>query len=185
MRRVLVIAMVLAVGLLPGVAARADAAGPTVRFATTLGTIDVQLLSDDAPATVANFMGYVNRGDYNGTFFHRSVSGFVIQNGGFTVFGRVVDSAGLSVMDAIAAQRIVNASATFGATFNELPVYNYPTGTTPGTDNLVMVNSITVLSGTSSDTTAPTIVSRRPRGNERFSSRSRRPTTPATRPPRS
>jgi cyclophilin family peptidyl-prolyl cis-trans isomerase len=36
---------------------------------------------------VPNFLGYVNRGDYDGTFIHRSVPGSVIQGGGFAFEG--------------------------------------------------------------------------------------------------
>jgi cyclophilin family peptidyl-prolyl cis-trans isomerase len=36
-----------------------------------------------APGTVTNFLNYVNRGDYEDTFIHRSVPGFVVQGGGF------------------------------------------------------------------------------------------------------
>ena len=54
-----------------------------VTIQTPLGSFDVELLEDVAPATVANFLNYVNRGDYNDTFLHRSVPGFVIQGGGF------------------------------------------------------------------------------------------------------
>lgn len=55
----------------------------TIRFATTLGDFDVDLLEDDAPNTVQNFLSYVDRGDYDGTIVHRSVPGFVIQGGGY------------------------------------------------------------------------------------------------------
>lgn len=41
------------------------------------------MLEDDAPKTVENFLGYVNRGDYDGTFIHRSIPGFIIQGGGY------------------------------------------------------------------------------------------------------
>ena len=54
-----------------------------VRFRTSLGDIDVQLLPESAPATVQNFLNYMNRGDYNNSFFHRSVQNFIIQGGGF------------------------------------------------------------------------------------------------------
>ncbi|MEO7649508.1 MAG: peptidylprolyl isomerase, partial [Bryobacteraceae bacterium] len=57
--------------------------GPTVRFNTTLGNIDVTLLTAAAPRTVANFLTYVNRGAFNNSIFHRSPPGFVIQGGGY------------------------------------------------------------------------------------------------------
>lgn len=63
--------------------AAAALSAQTVRFKTNLGDIDVALLPNEAPRTVDNFMRYVNRGAYNGTFFHRSVRNFVIQTGGF------------------------------------------------------------------------------------------------------
>jgi len=64
--------------------------GTIARFATDIGDINV-LLYDQAnpgvtrstPLTVANFLRYVNDGRYEQTVFHRSVSGFVIQGGGF------------------------------------------------------------------------------------------------------
>ena len=39
------------------------------------------------PATVANFLSYVDGGHYQNTFIHRSVPGFVVQGGGFNVTG--------------------------------------------------------------------------------------------------
>jgi cyclophilin family peptidyl-prolyl cis-trans isomerase len=78
----------LALGLL--VAPRAEATDSTyVRFNTSLGNIDVQLLSDEAPKNVANFMGYVTGAtiNYNNSIIHRSVPGFVIQGGGYNFVG--------------------------------------------------------------------------------------------------
>ena len=40
-----------------------------------------------APLTVQNFRDYINRGDYVNTIIHRSVPGFIVQGGGFTVNG--------------------------------------------------------------------------------------------------
>lgn len=51
---------------------------------TPLGDIEIELFDDVTPGTVANFLNYVDDGDYEGTFVHRSVPGFVIQGGGFT-----------------------------------------------------------------------------------------------------
>jgi cyclophilin family peptidyl-prolyl cis-trans isomerase len=60
-------------------------ASSAVRVATTLGDMDFILFDTATPLTVANFMGYVNRGDYVDTVFHRSPPGFVLQGGGFRV----------------------------------------------------------------------------------------------------
>ena len=56
----------------------------TVTFNTNVGDIVVELLPDEAPISVANFLGYVERGDYVATLIHRSVANFVIQGGGFS-----------------------------------------------------------------------------------------------------
>ena len=42
------------------------------------------MIREKAPKTVANFMGYLNNGHYDGTIFHRVIDGFMIQGGGFT-----------------------------------------------------------------------------------------------------
>lgn len=54
-----------------------------VLIETPLGDIEIELLTADAPKTVANFLSYVQSGRYDQTFFHRSVPGFIIQGGGF------------------------------------------------------------------------------------------------------
>jgi peptidyl-prolyl cis-trans isomerase A (cyclophilin A) len=50
---------------------------------TSLGELCMRLFRAEAPNTVTNFVKYVTDGDYNGSFFHRSVAGFVVQGGGF------------------------------------------------------------------------------------------------------
>lgn len=52
-------------------------------MSTSLGDIDLVLYADRAPVTVKNFLGYVDKGEYNGTIFHRVIKGFMIQGGGF------------------------------------------------------------------------------------------------------
>jgi len=54
-----------------------------VTFDTVLGEIQVNLYDNATPATVANFLTYVQNGNYNGAVFHRSVAGFIVQGGGF------------------------------------------------------------------------------------------------------
>lgn len=61
--------------------------GQVVQINTVMGAFNVELLADDAPQTVANFLRYTNRGAYNNSFIHRSVPGFVIQGGGYTLSG--------------------------------------------------------------------------------------------------
>ncbi len=59
------------------------AANPRVRMTTSMGVIELELDVKLAPATAKNFLGYVEKGFYNGTIFHRVIPGFMIQGGGF------------------------------------------------------------------------------------------------------
>ena len=61
----------------------AEAAGSQVRLETSSGVIVLALDGAKAPATVANFLAYVDAGHYDGTLFHRVIPGFMIQGGGF------------------------------------------------------------------------------------------------------
>lgn len=60
------------------------AGNPTVVMSTNMGDIHIELAEDKAPKTVANFLGYVEDKHYDGTVFHRVISNFMIQGGGFT-----------------------------------------------------------------------------------------------------
>ena len=55
----------------------------TVLIETPLGDIEIELLEEDAPKTVANFLNYIENNRYDKTFIHRSVPDFIIQGGGF------------------------------------------------------------------------------------------------------
>lgn len=54
---------------------------PRVRFSTNKGEFIMVLFTGKAPITVSNFMELVNKGFYNGIYFHRVVPGFVVQAG--------------------------------------------------------------------------------------------------------
>ena len=55
---------------------------PKVTMETTLGVITLELYEKEAPITVENFLRYVDEKFYDGTIFHRVISGFMIQGGG-------------------------------------------------------------------------------------------------------
>ena len=55
----------------------------TIELQTNKGNIRIELDDEKAPATVANFVSYVEKGHYDGTVFHRVIKGFMIQGGGF------------------------------------------------------------------------------------------------------
>ncbi len=58
-------------------------AQPKVKLTTTLGEIIIQLNTEKAPVSSANFLDYVKAGFYDGTIFHRVIPGFMAQGGGF------------------------------------------------------------------------------------------------------
>jgi peptidyl-prolyl cis-trans isomerase A (cyclophilin A) len=51
---------------------------------TPFGEVEIELFDEAAPETVANFLNYVNDGDYAKSFIHRSLPGFVVQGGGYS-----------------------------------------------------------------------------------------------------
>ena len=85
-------------------------AGTLAQFRTPLGEIDVELFDQDKPATVQNFIRYVQTGAYADMFMHRWVPGFVIQGGGFAVSNRLATNA------------IIVPVTTFSAITNEYAV---------------------------------------------------------------
>ncbi|WP_024539236.1 peptidylprolyl isomerase [Comamonas badia] len=58
----------------------------TINMAETAtpGVIVLELDTDKAPESAANFLAYVNKGHYDGTIFHRVIKNFMLQGGGFT-----------------------------------------------------------------------------------------------------
>jgi cyclophilin family peptidyl-prolyl cis-trans isomerase len=66
---------------------------------TSMGTIEIELYSEDAPKTVANFVGLAEEKYYDGVIFHRVSRNFVIQGGdptgkgtgGKSIYGKPYD----------------------------------------------------------------------------------------------
>ena len=91
MKQLLAIVILALTGLMPATAFtqdnNTDTKGTgmvTVTMQTSKGVITLELDGDKAPDTVANFVAYANAGHYDGTIFHRVISNFMIQGGGFT-----------------------------------------------------------------------------------------------------
>ncbi len=54
-----------------------------VKLSTNFGDITIELDTEKAPITAANFLQYVESGFYENVIFHRVINGFMIQGGGF------------------------------------------------------------------------------------------------------
>lgn len=54
---------------------------------TSMGTIEIELDRAHSPITVENFVNYANTGYYDGLVFHRIISEFMVQGGGFDTDG--------------------------------------------------------------------------------------------------
>ena len=81
MKRVLFLAALS--GVLAGCGAETADKNPIVVMETSKGTIKIELFAEKAPITVKNFLSYVDDKFYDGTIFHRVISDFMIQGGGF------------------------------------------------------------------------------------------------------
>lgn len=86
-------------------------AKPVACFNSNVGAYCMELLDRQAPATVNNFISYINSGAYTNGIFHRSVPGFVVQGGGYKL---VTTASGTSV----------SAVATTAPVINEYKVSN-------------------------------------------------------------
>ena len=78
---------------------------------TTLGTIEAELYSADAPKTVENFVGLAGQKYFDGVVFHRVVPGFVIQGGDPTGTG----SGGKSIWGKEFADELNPAAGSYKA----------------------------------------------------------------------
>ena len=56
---------------------------PVVEMETSMGKVTIELDRKNSPITVNNFLKYVEKKHYDNTIFHRVMSTFMIQGGGF------------------------------------------------------------------------------------------------------
>lgn len=56
----------------------------TVVMETSMGKIEIELNNEKAPISTSNFLKYVDDKFYDGLIFHRVISSFMIQGGGYT-----------------------------------------------------------------------------------------------------
>jgi cyclophilin family peptidyl-prolyl cis-trans isomerase len=56
-------------------------ANPTATLETSLGNVEIELFTDQMPATAGNFIELAKSGFYDGLHFHRIIDGFMIQFG--------------------------------------------------------------------------------------------------------
>ena len=87
LRRTIFLAL-LSLGLTNAISVHAqDAAkpvnAPQIKFVTNIGEFVAEVYPDKAPKTVENFLQYVRDKHYDGTIFHRVISNFMIQGGGY------------------------------------------------------------------------------------------------------
>src|SRR5260370_35820563 len=68
-------------------------AGTLAQFRTVFGDVEVELYDQDKPATVQNFIRYVQSGRYQNEFAHRLLPSFVLQGGGFIITNRFTTNA--------------------------------------------------------------------------------------------
>jgi len=67
-----------------------EATFPTVILETNLGNIEIKLMPDRAPKSVAHFLTLVEQGFYDEILFHRVVRNFVVQAGLINMNGEIV-----------------------------------------------------------------------------------------------
>ncbi len=71
-----------------------------VKLETNMGDIVLELDEEKAPVTVKNFLRYVDEGYFDDTIFHRVISGFMVQGGGFSVDHKQKDTHATIVNEA-------------------------------------------------------------------------------------
>ena len=86
---VILISVIILISLLVGIKMEQNT---RVIISTNVGDITIELYNKKSPITVNNFLDYVDNGYYDGLVFHRVISKFMIQGGGFFSNGSEKDT---------------------------------------------------------------------------------------------
>ena len=84
---------------------------PQVTLFTTKGTVVLEVDPTTAPISSNNFLSYVSKGFYTSTLFHRVISGFMIQGGGYTT-GLVKKTGQVAAIELESNKGLSNARGT-------------------------------------------------------------------------
>lgn len=110
MKLIRIFALGLALLALPTIAADKIKATEYVLVTTNQGEFVIALDGKKAPKTVTNFLAYVDSGFYKNTIFHRVISGFMIQGGGYDSKFQRKNTRSAVINEA--ANRLTNRRAT-------------------------------------------------------------------------
>jgi cyclophilin family peptidyl-prolyl cis-trans isomerase len=102
-----------------GAPAQADP-NPRVRVSTNMGDFVIELRPDRAPLTVANYLKYVQEGQYTQTLFHRVINNFVVQGGGYAAVDDQLRPVHAAVFNE-AGNGLQNKRGTVGLARSESP----------------------------------------------------------------
>ncbi len=87
LRRLSVLLASALIGIAIPAAAQDAPPNPRVLVETSEGDFEIELFKDRVPATVVNFLMYVQAGYYDGTIFHRVIRNVIVQGGGYVADG--------------------------------------------------------------------------------------------------
>jgi peptidyl-prolyl cis-trans isomerase A (cyclophilin A) len=94
---------------------------PQVTLHTSKGSIIVELRPDKAPKTVTNFLQYVHDDFYINTIFHRVISGFVVQGGGYDTSNNLKSTLAPIVLEAPSITGLSNIAGTIAMARTDNP----------------------------------------------------------------
>lgn len=93
---------------------------PEVSMTTSMGSFVLELDPVAAPATVLNFLGYVNAGFYRNVIFHRVIADNLVQSGGYTT-GPAAKAPAAPAIELESDNGLKNLRGTIGAARTSAP----------------------------------------------------------------